>query len=201
MPVSYAVNGSTLTASAGTTPVFTLVLQANGGYTFTLRAPIDHALGNGENLRTLDLSSAIVATDFDGDALTLSNALSIVVIDDIPRDPNIQGARTVPEDATSPITGTWTNAVGADQPGSSVVVRVGGQDHALGSPITVTVGNQTLGTLTVNPNNTWSFDPNPNLVNPNGVNFDFTIRVTDADGDTQSDSDTINVTDLSLIHI
>ncbi|WP_045476678.1 retention module-containing protein [Serpentinimonas barnesii] len=193
--VTYAVSGNTLTASAGNTTVFTLVLQTNGGYTFTLRAPIDHASGNGENSRTLDLSSAIVATDFDGDALTLSNALSIVVIDDIPRDPDIEGPTWVREDAASPITGTWRDAVGADQAGSSIVVRVGGQDHVLGSPIAVTVGNQNIGTLTVISGGTWSFDPNPNLNNPSGVSFDFSVRVTDADGDTQSDSHRITVKD------
>ncbi|KJS73434.1 MAG: hypothetical protein JM57_05110, partial [Comamonadaceae bacterium BICA1-1] len=193
----YSVNGNTLTATAGTgiaaRTVFTLQLQSNGSYTFTLRAPIDHPAGDGENTRTLDLSSAIVATDRDGDALVLRNALSITVIDDEPRV-DLRGAGTVAEDAAGTITGTWSVQMGADQPGA-VEVRLGGQSHAIGTPITVNVGGQAIGTLTVNVGGTWSFDPNPNLNNPNGVHFTFSIRATDADSDVESDSHKITVTD------
>jgi len=196
-PVTYTVSGNTLTAMAGTgdtaRTVFTLQLQSNGSYTFTLRAPIDHPAGDGENTRTLDLSSAIVATDRDGDALVLRNALSITVIDDEPRV-DLRGAGTVAEDAAGTITGTWSVQMGADQPGA-VEVRLGGQSHAIGTPITVNVGGQAIGTLTVNVGGTWSFDPNPNLNNPNGVHFTFSIRATDADSDVESDSHKITVTD------
>jgi len=197
LPVTYTVSGNTLTATAGTgdtaRTVFTLQLQPNGNYTFTLRAPIDHPAGDGENTRTLDLSSAIVATDRDGDALVLSNALSITVIDDVPRV-DLRGAGTVAEDAAGTITGTWSVQMGADQPGA-VVVRLGEQSHAIGTPIVVNVGGQAIGTLTVNAGGTWSFDPNPNLNNPSGVHFTFSIRATDADSDVESNSHTITVTD------
>ncbi|BAO84482.1 hypothetical protein SMCB_2254 [Serpentinimonas maccroryi] len=197
LAVTYAVSGNTLTATAGTgeaaRPVFTLQLQPNGSYTFTLRAPIDHPAGDGENTRTLDLSSAIVATDRDGDALVLREALSIKIIDDVPRV-DLRGADTVAEDAVGTIAGTWNVQMGADQPGA-VVVRLGDQSHAIGTSIAVNVGGQALGTLTVNAGGTWSFDPNPNLNNPSGVHFTFSIRATDADSDVESNSHTITVTD------
>ncbi|MCM2478864.1 retention module-containing protein [Serpentinimonas maccroryi] len=197
LPVNYAISGNILTATAGSgitaRTVFTLEVQSNGDYTFTLRAPIDHPAGQGENWRTLDLSSAIVATDRDGDALVLRNALSITVIDDEPRV-DLRGAGTVAEDAAGTITGTWSVQMGADQPGA-VEVRLGGQSHAIGTPITVNVGGQAIGTLTVNVGGTWSFDPNPNLNNPNGVHFTFSIRATDADSDVESDGHRITVTD------
>ncbi|MBA4263330.1 MAG: hypothetical protein C0443_15295, partial [Comamonadaceae bacterium] len=196
-PVTYTVTGNTLTAMAGTgdtaRTVFTLQLQSNGSYTFTLSAPIDHPAGAGENTRTLDLSSAIVATDRDGDALVLRNALSITIIDDVPRV-DLRGADKVAEDAAGTITGTWSVQMGADQPGT-VEVRLGGQSHAIGAPITVNVGDQEIGTLTVNAGGTWSFDPNPNLNNPSGIDFTFRIRATDADSDRESDSHKITVTD------
>ena len=65
----------TLTAYTGGstsgTEVFTLTLNGDGSYTFTLINPIDHP-GSGEDSTTLDLSALIKAVDFDGDAVTLS---------------------------------------------------------------------------------------------------------------------------------
>ncbi|WP_412673998.1 hypothetical protein, partial [Legionella pneumophila] len=40
--LTYAVSGNTLTASAGSTQVFTFTLNANGNYSFTLLAKLDH---------------------------------------------------------------------------------------------------------------------------------------------------------------
>ena len=82
--------------------------------------------------------------------------------------------------------------------------------YALGQPITVVEGDlwatpQTVGTLTVNDDSTWTFDPNPNLDNSDDMGmfgtwvrdteFSFTIKATDADGDRVSDSQTITVLD------
>ena len=69
--VSYGVLGDTLTATAGGRTVSTLTLATNGDYTFNLQDQLDHADGGGDlAILLIDLSSVIVATDFDGDSVT-----------------------------------------------------------------------------------------------------------------------------------
>jgi hypothetical protein len=60
-------------------------MQSNGHFTFILKGPLDHAEANGENLLVLDLSSAIKATDFDGDSVVLDEDFFIKVVDDVPK--------------------------------------------------------------------------------------------------------------------
>ena len=64
--VSYGVLGDTLTATAGGRTVFTLTLATNGDYTFNLQDQLDHADGGDLVILPIDLSSVIVATDFEG---------------------------------------------------------------------------------------------------------------------------------------
>jgi T1SS-143 domain-containing protein len=76
--------GNTIAAfAADGHEVFTLTVNGNGGWTFTLLAPLDDA-HNGEDAITLDLSSFVKAVDFDGDPVTLSGDFKIAVIDDVP---------------------------------------------------------------------------------------------------------------------
>ncbi|MER9333921.1 hypothetical protein NKJ06_07910 [Mesorhizobium sp. M0293] len=91
--VTYEVNltGDLLTATADDGGaderiVFTLALAATGGYTFDLQDQIDHAAASGDDaLLALDLSSVLVATDADGDAVTPDvNAFVINVENDVP---------------------------------------------------------------------------------------------------------------------
>ena len=87
--VSTSGTTETLTAYAGTTAsgpeVFTLQLNGDGSYTFTLINPLDDSAGGGENSRTLDLSTLVKATDFDGDTVTLASGdFTITVVDDVP---------------------------------------------------------------------------------------------------------------------
>ena len=80
--VTYAVNGNTLTASAGGNTVFTFVLNADGSYTFTLVDQLDHAAGNDENDLTISLGSILVATDADGDSVTANAGGLVITVDD-----------------------------------------------------------------------------------------------------------------------
>ena len=65
--------------------IFTLEVQANGNFTFTLYDQIDHQPGdNIEDILTLNLASAVTYTDEDGDPIDLTSGLNIQVIDDIP---------------------------------------------------------------------------------------------------------------------
>lgn len=82
--VEYSINGNMLTAKAGDLEIFTLELSSNGNFKFTLKGPIDHEPGKGENALLLNLSAFVTATDFDGDTITLSAALYVKVIDDTP---------------------------------------------------------------------------------------------------------------------
>ncbi|MFO2984526.1 enhanced entry virulence factor RtxA, partial [Legionella pneumophila serogroup 1] len=83
--LTYAVSGNTLTASAGSTQVFTFTLNANGNYTFTLLAKLDHPAGADENDIAINLGSVIRATDSDGDTVSAAaDGLVITVDDDTP---------------------------------------------------------------------------------------------------------------------
>ncbi|MDH1624433.1 retention module-containing protein, partial [Pseudomonas chengduensis] len=91
-PLVYSVSddGTTLIATAGVEgpTVFTLVVGADGSYTFTLFGPIDHPQQDGLDSETLggsnlalDFSKLLIATDFDGDAVPGSFGSSSFVID------------------------------------------------------------------------------------------------------------------------
>jgi|GEM_PF-5785208 VCBS repeat/T1SS-143 repeat domain/type 1 secretion C-terminal target domain (VC_A0849 subclass) len=73
------------TYEAGERQVFTLTVNAGGGFTFTLLDQVDHTYGdNIEDILTLNLGPAITYTDADGDSVTLTSGLNIQVIDDTP---------------------------------------------------------------------------------------------------------------------
>src|SRR5262249_27192745 len=76
-----------LTAYRGTThdtehQVFAVSISdlASGGFTFTLSAPIDHAVVQGRNLDTLTFK--FVATDADGDSV--GSTFDVAIQDDVP---------------------------------------------------------------------------------------------------------------------
>ncbi|WP_298987638.1 hypothetical protein, partial [uncultured Roseibium sp.] len=113
--VTYAVAGNatigyTLTATAGSESVFTLLVNADGSYTFTLLGQIDHGTASDpatpslEETLTLDFSSILRAEDGDGDVIGISDdRFEINIIDDVPvetfsnDDNNVVG--TVEEEA------------------------------------------------------------------------------------------------------
>ena len=105
---------STLTATAGGRTVFTLVVNADGSWTFDLDDQLDHVDASGDsgfNLITaadgstsvpsIDFSSILVATDFDGDSATgaASGSFTIAVENDIPQIVGQPAALQVDEDA------------------------------------------------------------------------------------------------------
>ncbi len=78
--VSWTGNGTqTLTATAGGVTVGTLTIDSNGGYTFTLKAPLDHPIANAEDV--LPLNFTVRAGDGQ---LSGSTTLTINVEDDAP---------------------------------------------------------------------------------------------------------------------
>jgi T1SS-143 domain-containing protein len=145
VPVTYAVVGNTLSASAGVgNTVFTFVLNANGSYTFTLVDQLDHAAGGGENDLSIALGSIIQATDFDGDTVSANaNGLVITVDDDSPTLGTIQDqeASNVPGDPVS--IGTLHFEVGADE--AAIVTAITADNSGITSGgkalVTNVVGN------------------------------------------------------------
>ena len=93
---SVSPDGTTLTAvtETGGTEIFTLQVNPDGGYVFTLLGPIDHPRADGDDSErlgdaslALDFSKLLIATDYDGDAVPGGfNAGSFVidVEDDVP---------------------------------------------------------------------------------------------------------------------
>ncbi len=76
---SVDANGNyTYTATAGGEPVFTLLLNQDVSYRFTLQGSLDHAVNSDE----LSLNFTVVATDFDGD--TASVVRPVTILDDQP---------------------------------------------------------------------------------------------------------------------
>ena len=76
------VNGViTITAVAGSNPIYTLEVQPNGDYSFFQTGTIDHPLTSGQNEELL-LRYTFTVTDGDGD--TTVNYLGINIIDDVP---------------------------------------------------------------------------------------------------------------------
>ena len=125
--LSYAVSadGTTLTATAGAKPTFTLTVGTDGSYEFLLQGPLDHPLPNGDDSETLagsnlvlDFSGVLIATDGDGDPVAggfKAGSFVIDVEDDVPVQvgENSEGPRViglVHEDALPP-----GNAEGNDQ--------------------------------------------------------------------------------------
>ena len=116
--VTDGVGSDTLTATADAgganeRVVFTLVLEEDGDYTFDLQDQIDHPDGSGDAaLLALDLSSVIVATDFDGDSVTPpANAFVISVENDVPVASGETESATVQEDDLSIADGDFSDGI------------------------------------------------------------------------------------------
>ena len=123
--LSYSVSGLTLTGFvdlgvaggasrwASDRPVFTLTLSGtnNATYTFTLLDQLDHLGGNlsgagDDQIKTIDFSSMLVATDTDLDQVTLdAGSLLITVEDDLPINNATSVTGAVDEDSLNNVSG------------------------------------------------------------------------------------------------
>jgi T1SS-143 domain-containing protein len=83
----YSVSGGTLTAKAGAAgpTVFTLTVEADGDYTFTLSRPVDHPLGNGDDneLLVMNLASILQASN-GATPVALAGDFLVQIEDDVP---------------------------------------------------------------------------------------------------------------------
>ncbi|MFW1554591.1 retention module-containing protein [Vibrio parahaemolyticus] len=208
----------TYTATANGNPVFTLVVNTDGSYNFTLEGPIDHATGSDE----LTLNFPIIATDFDGD--TSSATIPVTIVDDQPTINNVQ-AITVDEDDLAQIGSAQDGSVSIDghfttNQGSDGVVSY--QLDASAMPVdgltsqgvavtlsetanpdgsftyTATAGTNPVFTLTVNPDGSYNFTlegPIDHASNSDELTLNFPIIATDFDGDTTSATIPVTIVD------
>jgi T1SS-143 domain-containing protein len=122
----------TLTAKAGADTVFTLVVNADGSYTFDLDGALDHTSASGDSsvslvtngapVSAIDFSSLVVATDADGDSATntAAGSFTIAVQNDVPVPYTPDSQKTV-DIAGNVITGSLHTSVGADAPGADTI--------------------------------------------------------------------------------
>ncbi len=207
---SVDANGNyTYTATAGGEPVFTLLLNQDGSYRFTLQGSLDHAVNRDE----LSLNFTVVATDFDGD--TASIVLPVTILDDQPvitglvplsvseadlaqgsnvdKQPvsvegqfSIQGADTVRgyalDSSVNPVQGLTSNGV-------AVVLSTPVDDGNGNLTYTASAGNSAIFALVLNTNGSYTFTLLGSIDHAIGSDekqLNFTVVATDFDGDTAS---------------
>lgn len=81
VPVVVTQTADGYVGKAGADTVFTLTVNTNGTYSFTLHGVLDHADGSNPN-DVINLNFGVKATDIDGD--TVSTVIRINVLDDAP---------------------------------------------------------------------------------------------------------------------
>ena len=197
-PITFSIDGSghligqvNGTGPAVVTIAITSAVNGSGGnvtygYTVTLAGHVDQAYPNGDQTEAGVTLNGVQIQVTDSDGSTGSGSFNVTIYDDVP-SVDVAGATTVVEGATA--NGTWTEVIGADTPGATVVI-FNSTEYALGSAI-----DTGKGTLTVNANGTWSFQANNNIDNTIAQSISFSVKVTDSDGDHMTDTQTVSITD------
>ncbi len=194
--------------------IFTLVLRADGSYSFTLNGAVDHPL----NANELTLNIPVLAQDADGDTSPIT--LPVTIVDDVPilNDKNIalqEGSvassvnlfsrdNNLSPDTQGADRGVITHFSAVDEAGRDIQFREGSvlsNDIELnGAAKTVTVVeivngvSRDLGTLTIQPNGTATFTPVTQLDHTDGNDIKFTVDVTATDYDHDTSTEQLNIT-------
>ncbi|HHF0481705.1 TPA: retention module-containing protein [Vibrio antiquarius] len=208
----------TYKATAGSEAVFTLTVNTDGSYNFTLEGPIDHAVDSDE----LTLNFPIIATDFDGD--TTNATIPVTIVDDKPVITDVD-AITVDEDDLASIGSDQSNPISID--GSFITTQgsdrvVSYQLDASATPVDgltsqgvavtltetangdgsfsyeATAGSEAIFTLTVNTDGTYNFTlegPIDHAVDSDELTLNFPIIATDFDGDTVTEIIPVTIVD------
>ncbi|WP_440873239.1 retention module-containing protein [Vibrio diabolicus] len=219
MTESANADGSfTYIATAGSEAVFTLTVNSDGSYNFTLEGPIDHATGSDE----LTLNFPIIATDFDGD--TTTETIPVNIVDDKPTITDVDAITvdeddlaTIGSDQTDPISidGNFTTTQGSDRVVSyqldasatpvdgltsqGVAVTLTETANGDGSfTYKATAGTEAVFTLTVNTDGSYNFTlegPIDHAVDSDELTLNFPIIATDFDGDTSAETIPVKIVD------
>ncbi|MFX4274705.1 hypothetical protein ACN2EP_00085 [Aliarcobacter butzleri] len=192
--VTYTVNGNTITANAGSTKVFDIVLSKNGTYTYKQYANIDHPkAGNTntdyENVNTndnidLNFKFNITTTPKNGEPTTTSPTQEFkVTVNDSTPDAETR-TETVNEDGTLSI-------VLSDESFKDGKIEIdngkdGYQTLVKNGIANIYDGNEVIGVLKNNANGTLTFTPNKDYSKyeaDNGYLPNFKYKVSDTDRD------------------
>ncbi|HDM8129369.1 TPA: retention module-containing protein, partial [Vibrio harveyi] len=208
----------TYEATAGSNAVFTLTVNTDGSYNFTLQGPIDHAPNSDE----LILNFPIIVTDFDGDSTTAT--IPVTIVDDKPTITDVDAISvdeddlaTIGSDQSNPVSigGNFTTTQGSDRvvsyqlDGSATPVdglKSQGVDVTLAETANpdgsftyeATAGTSAVFTLTVNPDGSYNFTlqgPIDHAPNSDELILNFPIIATDFDGDTSTVSIPVTIVD------
>ncbi|HHF3263158.1 TPA: retention module-containing protein [Vibrio alginolyticus] len=208
----------TYQATAGTESVFTLTVNTDGSYNFTLQGPIDHATDSDE----LTLNFPIIATDFDGD--TTTETIPVTIVDDKPTITDVDAITvdeddlgTIGSDQTDPISidGNFTTTQGSDrvvsyQLDASATPVAGLTSQGVAVTLTetangdgsftyeATAGTEAVFTLTVNTDGSYNFTlegPIDHAVDSDELTLNFPIIATDFDGDTSAETIPVKIVD------
>lgn len=158
--------GTTITLYSGTTEIGTAVVSANGQWSITLET----ALPDGGHVLTA------TAVDANNNLSGTSNTWSITVDTAAPGAPAITQViddvpgRTGALDTNETTNDTLPTLNGTGEPGSTVTIRLDGQD---------------IGTAVVNSGGAWTFTPTTPLVNGQHT---FTVVASDAAGNASAPS-------------
>ncbi|MBO6946324.1 Ig-like domain-containing protein, partial [Altererythrobacter sp.] len=172
-PYTYELIGAN---SDGDGDYGTLVLNANGTYTYTLDTAFTTSpdANNGENQESPSTESfAYRVTDANGN--TFEGSIDVTIVDDVPTATN-DGVYQVAEDTPLNITDALDNDVyGAD-----------GVDQATDIAVTT---QATKGTVVYNNDGTFTYTPNAGAEGADS----FVYTITDGDGDTDTATVSLNI--------
>ncbi|MDD1780850.1 retention module-containing protein [Enterovibrio sp. ZSDZ35] len=192
---------------AETREVFSITLDSQGNYTFTLLGALDHPRGDEKNTLTINLP--VVVTDSDND--TATSILNVNVTDDVPFSLETDGvgvgggALVTEEGDHSPrLTVMPARNRGADD-SHITSVTINGEKHelnvGLNNTFTVTegVGGQVLGTLLIQSSGNVQFTAAEDVDHSGSTNNriveTFSYEILDGDGDIVVGSTQIVVVD------
>lgn len=183
--VDVTLVGNTYVGKAGDTTVFTLVVNSNGSYNFTLLEQLDHADGSNPN-DEISLNFGIDAIDADGDKA--STTLTINVRDDAPVAKNDSNSAGEGQTVTGNV--TKNDSPGQDTPATVTKVSFNGTSYDVPASGKLVIQGA-YGKLTIDQTGAYSYTAKSN--NPNGTdNFVYTLK--DNDGDTDTACLSIDVT-------
>lgn len=187
-PINVSYSNGTYTGVSGSTTVFTLVVAANGSYTFKLFEQLDHGNPNDPN-DVINLNFGLVATDPLGGG-TSSTTLTVKIVDDAPiANPNFCTVMETFDQSGNRIAGQTSfssNALNNDTFGQDThgarlsSVTYNGQTYGVSAGGTTIQG--TYGTLVIKSDGSYTYTSKQNTSNPVTDNFHYTI--VDGDGDT-----------------
>src|SRR6185503_5950498 len=175
----------------------TLVLNADGSYSYTLTSPVTEPTAN-NGTDTVNGVETFTYTAHDASGNTTTGTITINVIDDVP---------TAHADVNSASEGGSTSGnvlvndvLGADGAAAGGAVTGVAAGTGTSSPVAGGVGTNIVGaygTLHLNADGSYSYTANPNSVTSNQVDH-FVYTITDGDGDKSTTTLDITVNNVTL---